>query len=171
MAKITFILGGARSGKSSYAEGIALDSKRKKIYVATAAVLDKEMEERIEKHRLQRGDDWDLVETPLDIAKQIKSSDYENSVILVDCLTLWLSNLLHNEMNITEQINILIESLKSTQADMVLVSNEVGLGIVPENALARQFRDYAGILHQKVAEIADEVVLVVAGIPMKIKGQ
>lgn len=170
MAKITLVLGGARSGKSSYAEVAAGKSERKKIYIATAEVCDDEMGERVGKHRLRRGGDWKTVEIPIDIAEQITNSNYVNSVILVDCLTLWLSNLLYKKINITQYINKLIEALKETQAEVILVSNEVGLGIVPENALARQFRDYAGMLHQQVAEVADEVVLVVAGIPVKIKG-
>lgn len=170
MTKITLVLGGARSGKSSYAEAIIEKNKQTKIYIATAEVLDDEMSDRVEKHRLQRGNDWKTLEIPINIAEQITNPDYINAVIIVDCLTLWLSNLLHKEMDVIQHINLLIESLKITQVKVILVSNEVGLGIVPENALARQFRDYAGILHQKVAEVADEVVLVVAGIPIKIKG-
>ena len=168
MAKITLILGGARSGKSLYAEELTRKSNCNKIYIATSEILDSEMAERVKIHKDRRWDGWLTIEEPIEIAKIIKSS--QSAVILVDCLTLWLSNLLHKEMDVMQKINMLIVVLKGMQAEVILVSNEVGLGIVPENALARQFRDYAGILHQKVAEIADEVVLVVAGIPVKIKG-
>ncbi|MEQ1789180.1 MAG: bifunctional adenosylcobinamide kinase/adenosylcobinamide-phosphate guanylyltransferase [Rickettsiales bacterium] len=170
MSKINFILGGARSGKSQYAEELASNAGRLKVYVATAEVLDDEMEKRIEIHRARRGNDWKVVEIPIDIPIQITNHSYANSVILVDCLTLWLSNLLHKKIDVNAQIDSLLEALKITQSEVILVSSEVGMGITPENILARQFIDYTGILHQRVAEVADNVVLVVAGIPVKIKG-
>ena len=168
MARITFVLGGVRSGKSSYAEAVAGGRNRNKIYIATSEILDNEMADRVKIHKDRRGEDWQTIEEPLEIARIIGSS--QPSIILVDCLTLWLSNLLHKKMDVMRQIDVLVESLKATQAEVILVSNEVGLGIIPENTLARKFSDYAGILHQKVAEVADEVVLMVAGIPVKIKG-
>ncbi len=168
MAKITLVLGGTRSGKSLHAEALADKSTSNKIYIATSEILDAEMAERVKIHKDRRGDGWQTIEEPLEIAKIIKNT--QQAVILLDCLTLWLSNLLHKELEVIPQIDILIEELRATQAEVILVSNEVGMGIVPENALARKFRDYAGILHQRIAEIADEVVLVVAGIPVKIKG-
>lgn len=168
MARITLVLGGARSGKSSYAEGMVRKNNCNKIYLATSEMLDSEMAERIKTHKIRRGEDWQTLEEPVEIDKIIENT--HAGVILVDCLTLWMSNLIHKEMAVMQQIDALVESLKTTQAEVILVSNEVGMGIVPENALARQFRDFVGILHQKVAAIADEVVLVVAGIPVKIKG-
>ncbi len=169
MAKITLILGGARSGKSLYAEQLALSGTGTKIYLATAQAHDAEMEKRIEIHKKRRSEGWETVEEPLDIAKII-SGNQQPVTILVDCLTLWLSNLLHKEMDIPKEIDSLVDALKSTGANVILVSNEIGFGIVPENILAREFRDFAGLLHQMVAFTANEVVMVVAGIPVKIKG-
>lgn len=168
MAKVNFVLGGTRSGKSEYAEKMACESGFSKIYLATCGTYDAEMSRRVDIHKRRRGDDWKTIEEPLEIAKIIKG--FGSAVVLVDCLTLWLSNLMHKEMDIARETDILIEALKSTQSEVILVSNEVGMGIVPENALARAFRDHAGISHQKIAEVADQVVLVVAGIPVKIKG-
>lgn len=173
MSNIYLVLGGVRSGKSAYAEALACKNKHKKIYIATAGAFDEEMEKRIKSHRVRRGDDWQTIEEQVEISRIIDmpiANNQQPITILVDCLTLWMSNLLHREMDVMAQIDLLINALKTTQADVILVSSEVGMGIVPENALARQFRDYAGILHQRVAEVADSVVLVVAGIPLTIKG-
>lgn len=170
MAKITLVLGGARSGKSSYAESLAVQNGKPKLYIATAEAFDNEMRERISHHKQRRGSDWNTVEVPLALPDTLLAEHYQNSVILVDCLTLWLSNLLCLEHDMEANFTLLLESLKKSNADIILVSNEVGQGIVPDNALARAFRDHAGILHQRVATIADCVIWMVAGIPTYIKG-
>jgi adenosylcobinamide kinase / adenosylcobinamide-phosphate guanylyltransferase len=171
--KIIFITGGARSGKSTHTLKDASQLKGKKAYIATAEALDKEMKDRIENHKKQRGKDWDTYEEPLRIAEVIQEIEGKYTAIVIDCLTLWLSNIMHSGFNITQEIANLIEILRIThhRSCIYIVSNEVGMGIVPENDMARRFRDIAGILNQKVAEISDEVYLLVAGIPMKIKGK
>lgn len=184
--KIVFITGGARSGKSRFVLKEASKIPGKKAFIATAAAIDDEMKQRIEEHRQERGDKWDTYEEPLKIAELIKELEANYSVIIIDCLTLWLSNLMHSGLNIESEIKDLISSLVtrygSTETSasgstelaevsllVYIVSNEVGMGIVPDNELARRFRDMSGILNQKVSEIADEVNLVTAGIPIKIK--
>ena len=174
--KITFITGGARSGKSSFALKTASALDGQKAYLATAEALDQEMKERIFKHKKERGVTWDTHEEPVKIADTLKGMTDRYDVVVLDCLTLWLSNLVCNNMDCDKEIDNFIEVLKNISAirpcsKIFIVSNEVGMGIVPENELARRFRDFAGILNQKAAEIADEVYLVTAGIPMKIKGQ
>ena len=171
MTSITLILGGARSGKSAYAEQVAEKNNHPKIYIATAEILDAEMAARVTIHQKRRKNGWETLEVPLTLAENIQNSAYKDSVILVDCLTLWLSNLMHHQLDITQQTQLLVEALKNTQAEVILVSNEVGQGIVPDNALARQFRDYAGILHQQIAAVADRVIFVTAGLPMLLKGK
>ncbi|MEW6067676.1 MAG: bifunctional adenosylcobinamide kinase/adenosylcobinamide-phosphate guanylyltransferase [Nitrospirota bacterium] len=169
MNKIVFITGGARSGKSSFAIAEASKIKGKKAYIATAEAIDKEMKDRIKKHKKQRGDDWYTHEEPIKISGVIKKIKDGYSVIVLDCLTLWLSNIMHTNLEIETEIEHLISSLVTCHSSRVyIVSNEVGMGIVPENEMARRFRDYAGILNQKVAEVSDEAYMVVAGIPMKI---
>jgi adenosylcobinamide kinase / adenosylcobinamide-phosphate guanylyltransferase len=171
--KIIFITGGARSGKSTYALKDASMISGNKAYIATAEALDEEMRNRIENHKKQRGKDWDTYEEPLRIAEVIQEIDGKYNAIVIDCLTLWLSNIMQSRLNISQEIAKLVETLNITHhtSHIYLVSNEVGMGIVPENEMARRFRDMAGILNQKVAEISDEVYLLVAGIPMKIKGK
>jgi adenosylcobinamide kinase/adenosylcobinamide-phosphate guanylyltransferase len=171
--KIIFITGGARSGKSTYALSNATKFSGNKAYIATAEALDEEMRDRIENHKKQRGKDWNTYEEPLRIAEVIQEIEGKYTVIVIDCLTLWLSNIMQSGLNITQKIANLIETLRITNhtSHIYLVSNEVGMGIVPENEMARRFRDMAGILNQKVAEISDEVYLLIAGIPMKIKGK
>lgn len=169
MRKIIFITGGARSGKSSFALKEASEISGKKAYIATAEALDGEMKERIEKHKRDRGNEWDTYEEPLDISDAINKIKDEYSVILFDCLTLWLSNLLMNDKAVEKEIGRFVDSLSAISCTLYIVSNEVGMGIVPENELARRFRDMAGMLNQKVAEIADDVYMVVAGMPIKIK--
>lgn len=173
MGKIIFITGGAKSGKSAY----ALDRANRgtvyeKVFIATAESFDSEMQERIKKHRDERGTDWQTIEEPLDVVSAlIQTRDNKGSVIL-DCLTLWLSNVMHDRTDPEAAFEELIDELKlkqSRSADLFIVSNEVGMGIVPENNLARRFRDLAGMLNQRVAAAADEVVLVTVGIPLKIK--
>lgn len=170
MANITLVLGGARSGKSTYAEKLAAVSGKPKLYLATAEAFDSEMHERISQHQMRRGNGWKSIEVPVALEPVLLAPEYANHVILVDCLTLWLSNLLCKELDVEANMAQLLETLGQTQAEVILVSNEVGQGIVPDNALARSFRDYSGILHQKVAVLADCVVWMVAGIPTTIKG-
>jgi adenosylcobinamide kinase/adenosylcobinamide-phosphate guanylyltransferase len=170
MKKITFITGGARSGKSSFALEQASGIAGKKAYIATAEALDEEMRKRIEDHRKQRGKEWDTFEEPLMIAEVIKKIGDRYDTLVLDCLTLWLSNIMHANLSIEAEIERLISSLLSHQTSVFIVSNEVGMGIVPENEMARKFRDMTGMLNQKVAGVADEVYIVIAGIPLRIKG-
>jgi len=173
--KITFIIGGARSGKSAFALKEASKTDGRKAFIATAQAFDEEMKERISKHQEERGPGWDTYEEPVKIADTLSNLGSNYNVVLLDCLTLWLSNLMLNNVVIDKEIDALINILRKertyrdTTLQLVLVSNEVGMGIVPENKLARQFRDLAGMLNQKVAEIADDIYMVTAGIPVKIK--
>lgn len=168
--KIIFILGGARSGKSAFALKEASRVSGKKAYIATAEVLDEEMRQRIEEHKRKRGDEWVTYEEPLRIDNVIKELRNRYSVIIVDCMTLWLSNLMHKGLNIEDEIKHFISSLVAHNSSLLyVVSNEVGMDIVPDNELGRRFRDMAGILNQMIAEISNEVYFVMAGIPMKIK--
>ncbi len=191
---IIFITGGARSGKSRFGLKLAeerlraqqlllsppIDLQPLKAYIATAQALDEEIKERIERHKQQRGKDWHTVEEPVDIVRALNElRDYP--LILLDCLTLWLSNLMLNNLDIEKEICRFLDAIKSSVSSeqsavnslssaIIIVSNEVGMGIVPENELARRFRDLAGIVNQRVAEIANEVYFMVSGIPVKIKG-
>ena len=175
--KITFIIGGARSGKSSFALNEASKVSGQKAYIATAEALDEEMKDRIEKHKAERGNDWDTFEEPIRISDVLLSLNNKNSAVLLDCLTIWLSNILLKAEaagpgceSPEDSIHKFIDNLKQSNGlKLFIVSNEVGAGIVPENKLARRFRDLAGTLNQKVAGIADEVYMVTAGIPVKIK--
>ena len=171
MAKVYLVTGGARSGKSRYAEDLAkrlcTDAKRR-CYIATAEAFDDEMKDRIKKHQDRRAGEFFTVEAPVELGKAIKDAQDKSDVILVDCLTVWTSNLLY--YNRLEEKTMLIEALKNTKCPVVLVTNETGMGIVPENALSRQFRDEAGFINQAVAEVADTVVFMVCGIPMFAKG-
>ena len=165
------VLGGARSGKSSHAENLVARFAGPYIYVATAQVLDEEMRERVDKHRERRGSGWQTVETPLDLPGTLKELRSTGRPVLVDCLTLWLSNLLLQEDSDRheERVEALCRRIQEADHPLVLVSNEVGSGIVPENALARRFRDLAGFANQRVAEACRRVTLVVAGLPVKLK--
>jgi len=170
--KVIFVTGGAKSGKSSFALSEAAKHEGQKAFIATAEALDKEMVSRIEKHKGERGEGWDTYEEPLQIAETIARLTGRYSVIVLDCLTLWLSNALHRNADIEHEIENFLNILRHKKQDLYIyiVSNEVGTGIVPENKLAREFRDLAGIMNQKVAGVSDEVFMVVAGIPVKIKG-
>ncbi|TAN45182.1 MAG: bifunctional adenosylcobinamide kinase/adenosylcobinamide-phosphate guanylyltransferase [Nitrospirae bacterium] len=169
MSGITFIIGGARSGKSSLALKKASDKQGKKAYIATAQAFDDEMKARIEKHKKERSAEWDCFEEPLELARLLSGLQGKYEVLLIDCLTLWLSNIMLAEKSIEDEIDSLIVSLNGIDSSLFLVSNEVGLGIVPDNPLGRRFRDLAGTLNQRVAAAADDVYLVAAGIPVKIK--
>jgi len=175
---ITFVIGGARSGKSSFALREASKMQGQKAYMATAEALDREMKERIAKHKEERGTDWETCEEPVKIAETLKGIRDKYTVIVIDCLTLWLSNLVCNNVDCKKGIDDFIGVLRNVRAihesplpdsKLFIVSNEVGMGIVPDNELARRFRDFAGYLNQQVAGIADEVYLVTAGVPLKIK--
>ncbi|RTL75845.1 MAG: bifunctional adenosylcobinamide kinase/adenosylcobinamide-phosphate guanylyltransferase [Bradyrhizobiaceae bacterium] len=165
---VVLITGGARSGKSRRAEARAQACPGRPVYIATAEALDAEMEERIARHRARRGNDWIEREAPLDLVQALTETD-GGGARLVDCLTLWLSNLLHAGRSWLDEAALLTAALGRQRSPVILVTNEVGLGIVPDNALARLFRDAAGLLNQDVAAVADEVEFVVAGLPMKVK--
>ncbi len=166
------VLGGARSGKTGFAERLALRAGERPAYLATAEALDAEMAERVETHQRQRGRRFATIEEPLALGAAIVKAAPQHDVILVDCLTLWISNLIGTNQDVVEAVDGLIDTLASTpQTRVILVSNEVGLGIVPDNALARTFRDLAGAAHQRVAEICDDAYFVVAGLPMVLKGR
>jgi adenosylcobinamide kinase/adenosylcobinamide-phosphate guanylyltransferase len=165
---LTLVLGGARSGKSRYAESLFASLPPSWIYVATAEAGDAEMAERIAAHRARRGSAWTTVEAPRDLAGALVA--HAKASILVDCLTLWLSNLLLADADIDAEIERLEGALTNAVGSTVLVSNEVGSGIVPDNALARRFRDLQGVLNQRIAAQADRVVLMVAGLPLIVKG-
>jgi adenosylcobinamide kinase/adenosylcobinamide-phosphate guanylyltransferase len=165
---VILITGGARSGKSTRAEARARELSGRPVYIATAEALDAEMRERIAKHRARRGNEWLERETPLQLVAVLDETD-GGGARLVDCLTLWLTNLMLADCDWEKEASALVETLARQKSPVVLVTNEVGLGIVPDNALARRFRDAAGILNQMVARAADEVEFVVAGIPMRVK--
>ncbi|PSC06119.1 bifunctional adenosylcobinamide kinase/adenosylcobinamide-phosphate guanylyltransferase [Alsobacter soli] len=167
---LTLILGGARSGKSRHAEALVTAEAGPWRYVATGQAFDAEMEERIALHRERRGQGWSTVEAPIELPQVLRELGRESpGPILVDCLTLWVTNLLLGEHDIPAAAAHLERALEANRAPVVLVSNEVGLGIVPENKLARRFRDEAGRLHQRLASRADRVLFVVAGVPMVVK--
>ena len=166
---ITLVLGGARSGKSRYAEGLIQALPPPWIYVATAQAGDIEMAERIAAHRARRTEGWQTVDAPHDLGSALAAAPPKAS-LLVDCMTLWLSNRMLAQADMEREIRALAAALKRCRNPLVLVSNEVGSGIVPENALARRFRDLQGQLNQNLAACADRVVLVVAGIPLIVKG-
>jgi adenosylcobinamide kinase/adenosylcobinamide-phosphate guanylyltransferase len=166
MARIILVTGGARSGKSAIAEGLAMSFTGSATYIATAQAFDAEMEERIALHRARRDARWRDVEAPLDLAGALADDDQP---CLVDCLTLWLTNLMLAGRDWQGEGAIVLAALAQRKAPVVLVTNEVGGGIVPDNALARAFRDAAGLLNQQVAAMADEVILAVCGLPMRVK--
>ncbi len=165
---LTLVLGGARSGKSFYAERLVQACAPPWIYIATAQAFDGEMRERIKLHHERRPSDWTTVEAPLTLPEAIRSAP-EGAPVLVDCLTLWVTNLILAERDAEAAFAGLLEALCAAPGPVVLVSNEVGLGIVPDNALARRFRDLAGALHQRVAAKAERVVFMVAGLPLTVK--
>ena len=166
---LTLVLGGARSVKSRHAERLVLGSGLMPVYVATAQALDDEMAARIAKHRARRGTSWRTIEQPLELVDALRRECDEGRAVLVDCLTLWLTNLMMAERPVRNEMARLIELLPSLRGVLVLVSNEVGLGIVPTDAMARAFIDHAGWLHQRIAEQASDVVFMAAGLPLHLK--
>lgn len=173
MPLITLVTGGARSGKSDYALKLALEApERGPVFVATAEAFDDEMRQRIEKHRRERPATMQTVEAPIDLAGALRTLPSGTGLAVVDCLTVWMSNLMHHlgaDRNEFPPVQELRKLLEQPPCDLVFVTNEVGLGIVPENAMARRFRDLAGALNRAVAARADRVIFMVCGIPMQAK--
>jgi len=172
--KKIFVLGGCRSGKSSYALEMSQKfSGDNKVFIATCIPHDDEMKQRVARHQEERSQAWETVEAPLLLPEAVTEKSRTADTIIIDCLTLWVSNLLMESADsekIEMHISRLTEAIENSQCPLVLVSNEVGHGIVPENKLARQFRDLVGFVNQAVAGCADKVIWTVAGIPMRIKG-
>ncbi|HJX34735.1 MAG TPA: bifunctional adenosylcobinamide kinase/adenosylcobinamide-phosphate guanylyltransferase [Desulfatiglandales bacterium] len=169
------ILGGAKSGKSTLALRLFDGPGLEHIFIATAEALDAEMKDRIKRHQVERGEKWTTVEEPLDIVARITELDRDDMVILIDCLTLWLNNLFmrhaHNHEEIYRQIDELAVELSNLKGIVILVSNEIGMGIVPENKLARDFRDAAEYMNQRIAAVAGKAVIVFAGMPVILKDE
>ena len=171
MRKIVFILGGARSGKSTFALREASKAEGRRAFIATAQALDDEMLLRIDNHRKERGEDWTTLEEPLYISRLMNDVKDSYDVVLVDCLTLWVSNIMHMGFDINQATDELIDAIpEDCPILFYIVSNEVGMGIVPENELARNYRDNLGYVNRKFAEVATDVYFMAAGIPLKIKG-
>lgn len=170
--ELILVLGGARSGKSSWAQRYTEEQYHSYLFMATARVLDEEMSERIRVHKEGRGSQWDLIEEPLEIAEALKTRCGHVEAVLVDCLTVWLGNVLleRGEGEVSRYQNALLGALKVRTGAVLLVSNEVGLGIVPESRLGREFRDHAGRLNQRITEMADRVLMMIAGFPLFLKG-
>lgn len=173
MAHVTFILGGCRSGKSRWALKTANATQaEQRLFIATAVPLDAEMKDRVQKHQAERGAEWTTLETPLALPEALAEHGREGRMLLVDCLTLWVSNLLlklEDPAAVERRIAALTHAVQNVVCPLILVSNEVGLGLVPESQLGRQFRDLAGLANQSMAACADEVIMTVAGIPVTIK--
>lgn len=167
MGSIILVTGGARSGKSAIAERRTLSLGSPAVYIATAQAFDAEMEERIALHRARRGEEWQTHAEPIDLCGALARTP--GTPRLVDCLTLWLTNLILAERDWQAEAARLVETLGAQASPVVLVTNEIGAGIVPENLMARTFRDAAGLLNQQVAQAADEVILAVCGLPVKVK--
>ncbi len=169
MSRVTLVLGGARSGKSRHAEGLAQGHRGRLIYIATAEVTDQEMRDRIALHRGRRGGKWTTIEAPLDLVAQLRDADDAKAFILVDCITVWINNLMYHGKDVAAEVAHLTAILPTMRGRIVIVSNEVGLGIVPDNALARRFRDEAGRANQVLAEAADEVLFIASALPLTLK--
>lgn len=174
--KITLLTGGARSGKSSYALTLAEEKDCKRAFIATSASIDEEMETRIRNHKAEREGRYDTFEEQFKVEKIVESIVKDYDIAVLDCLSTWLGNIYYknndNEESVKERVDAFILFLKNSNfnMDLIIVTNEVGYGIIPENALARSYRDMLGYLNRKIAELADNVTLSVCGIPMKIKG-
>ncbi|MBU1122836.1 MAG: bifunctional adenosylcobinamide kinase/adenosylcobinamide-phosphate guanylyltransferase [Candidatus Omnitrophota bacterium] len=172
MGKLTFIIGGVRSGKSNHATRLAKDKDKKVAFIATSQILDDEMKKRVQLHKEQRPHHWQTFEKHKNIIPAIEEINKSFDIVIIDCLTIYISNLLladTDEHQIEEHIDLLMKTLKTTDFKTIIVSNEVGLGIVPDNVLARRFRDLAGKVNQITAKHADEVIFMAAGLPMKLK--
>lgn len=174
MKETTLVIGGCKSGKSRHALELAEEYGLRKIFMATCIPMDDEMKERVARHKAERDGQWRTLDVPTELPEAIAEHGKDGNVILVDCLTLWITNLLMQQANygpVADRVAVLVEALAQATCPVVLVSNEVGAGIVPENRLARQFRDEAGIANQKVAAAVDRVVWMVAGIANVVKGR
>lgn len=169
MPIVNFIVGGAASGKSSFAEKLTRATQKPKIYIATLQPFDTEMTDKVSQHRSDRGTDWTTIEAHLDIAGAVASAPQDH-IILLDCVTLWLTNVILAEMDVDVAIDSLLQTVAGAPCDMVIVSNEVGMGIVPDNALSRKFRNAQGKVNRLLAEQADTVLTVIAGLPLALKG-
>lgn len=169
LPKLTFVLGGASSGKSAFAEGLVVATGAPRVYVATSQIYDDEMAAKVRDHVAARGNDWHTIEEPLDMAKAL-SQVGEDQVVLLDCASMWLTNHMMAEHDLAVETEALIAALAACKGRVVVVSNEVGMGIVPDNALARRFRIAQGKLNQRLAEAADLAVFVIAGLPQVLKG-
>ncbi|MGB0958920.1 MAG: bifunctional adenosylcobinamide kinase/adenosylcobinamide-phosphate guanylyltransferase [Halocynthiibacter sp.] len=165
---VILVTGGARSGKSAYAETRVLASGEAPIYIATAEAYDDEMRARIKAHQDRRGPEWSDIHAPLDLVAALRQSN-GSGVRLVDCLTLWVTNLLLAERDVTAEVDALVAELELQTSPVILVTGEVGMGIVPENKLARAFRDHAGACNQRIAAAADEVQVTISGLPLRLK--
>lgn len=168
--KLTLVLGGAGSGKSLWAETLVRNASADRIYLATARIWDDEMRRKVDDHKIQRGDGWNTIEAPLDVSEALRLAQ-PNQAVLLDCATMWLSNHLLEDSDIPTAESRFLAALDGCAAPVVVVSNEVGMSIVPENALARRFRDAQGALNQKIAARAGLVVAVMAGLPLALKGK
>lgn len=167
---LSIVLGGASSGKSDFAERLATSANCPRTYIATSQPFDAEMVAKVEKHRLDRGPDWQTIEAPLDITKAL-TQVLPNSVVLIDCLTLWLSNQMHVEADIDTEVERLLTNLSGHPNPIICVSNEVGMGLVPDTPLGRRFRDLQGAFNRQIADQADLAVFVAAGLPLTLKGK
>jgi adenosylcobinamide kinase/adenosylcobinamide-phosphate guanylyltransferase len=168
-SKSVLVLGGARSGKSRYASELAQDSGLAPLLIATAQALDEEMAARIKRHQAERDEGWSLVEEPLNLAAQISARARDGRIIVIDCLTLWLSNVMLAGRDWSSMLEGLALTLEKAQGPVILVSNEVGLGIVPDTPLGRDFRDAQGRVNQRLAQSCDRVILMSAGLPLQLK--
>jgi len=168
--KVTLVLGGASSGKSAFAENLVKTRSGQHVYIASAQAFDDEMAAKIDRHRAQRSSEWNTIEVPFDVTAQLAKFSV-GEVVLFDCATLWLSNHLIADHDVSAEQDALISALVSCDAHVVVVSNEVGHGVVPEHTLSRRFRDAQGKLNQKIAQSADLVVTVIAGLPLVLKGE
>ncbi|MEL6959167.1 MAG: bifunctional adenosylcobinamide kinase/adenosylcobinamide-phosphate guanylyltransferase [Pseudomonadota bacterium] len=169
LPKLTLVIGGACSGKSGYAESLCFQSGRSRVYIATAQAFDDEMREKILLHQAQRGENWRTIEAPLDVVAALDKAS-EEDVVLLDCATLWLSNALLAERDLDQMSNRLLQALAACPAPVIVVSNEVGQGVVPDTKLGRVFRTAQGRLNQRLAAQADTVIQVIVGLPQVLKG-
>ena len=169
LPRLTLVLGGARSGKSRYAEGLITAAEPPWIYIATAQAFDAEMTARIAEHKARRAEGWTTIEAPIDLAAVIAANGGAKTPLLIDCLTLWLSNVMLADRDVAAACRELVDAIAQAKGPVVAVTNEVGLGIVPDNALARAFRDAQGRFNQDIAASADRVILMAAGLPLTLK--
>ena len=166
----TLILGGARSGKSRYAQQLAENARATRTFIATAEPLDDEMADRIAQHVADRGKSWTTIECPIELCRSIESACNEQDAVVVDCLTLWLSNLMHAGRDVAQETEQLVQILSAVTTPLIIISNEVGMGIVPQSPLGRRFRDEQGRLNQRIAQACARVEFVASGLPLRLKG-